>query len=149
MHLLIGLLYLVVGVLIIEKPGRAILDLTLLLAAFFLVGGLFRIVLSLVEQFHGWGWVSENDDEVIKIEVEAKNDVLLGWGILGRVKKGSRLTWERRKVNGEVWLPARTKVEVMGRTLLVRTFSVEAVTEFSDYMKFDVTTNETYTPRVN
>jgi hypothetical protein len=95
-------------------------------------------------KFRGRAWVSEDDYQVIKIEMEAVENVLLGWGILGRVHKGSRMVVERRKVNDEVWLPARLTFEVLGRSLLVRKFSVRAVTEFSDYKKFEVATSETF-----
>jgi hypothetical protein len=71
-------------------------------------------------------------------------NLLVGWGLLGRVHKGSRMLVERRKINDEVWLPARVTFEVVGRSLLVRKFSVRAVTEFSEYRKFDVATSETF-----
>jgi hypothetical protein len=51
---------------------------------------------------------------------------------------------ERRKVNGEVWLPYRTRIELRGRSLLIRKFAVVAVTEFSKYRKFLVDTKETF-----
>jgi uncharacterized membrane protein HdeD (DUF308 family) len=60
LHLLAGILYVVLGFLIIQRPGAAAAGFTLVLAAVFMVGGLFRIVSSLVDQFHGWGWVLLN-----------------------------------------------------------------------------------------
>jgi uncharacterized membrane protein HdeD (DUF308 family) len=56
LHMLAGILYLVAGVFLIESPAAAAVGLTLLVAAFLLVGGVFRIVVSLVERFDGWGW---------------------------------------------------------------------------------------------
>src|SRR4051794_23437269 len=44
LHLLGGVLDVVVGLLLMRHPDRAAAGLTLLLAAFFLVGGLFRAV---------------------------------------------------------------------------------------------------------
>jgi hypothetical protein len=95
-------------------------------------------------KFHGDAWVSADDYQVVKVELEASNDVLLGLGLVGRVHKGSRFTFERKKINDEVWLPGRVVIELTGRSLLVRKFSVRAVTEFSDYRKFAVTTAEAY-----
>lgn len=95
-------------------------------------------------KFRGRAWVSEHDYQVMKVEMEAVENLLVGWGILGRVHKGSRMIVERRKVNDEVWLPARVTFEVIGRAVLVRKFSVRAVTEFSDYKKFEVATSETF-----
>jgi uncharacterized membrane protein HdeD (DUF308 family) len=60
LHLLTGILYLVVGVFMIEKPVEAEVGLTLLVAASLLVGGILRIILSVVERFDGWGWMLLN-----------------------------------------------------------------------------------------
>jgi uncharacterized membrane protein HdeD (DUF308 family) len=60
LHLLAGVLYFIVGVFMIDKPLAGALTLTLLIAAGLLVGGIFRIVVSLVERFDGWGWMLLN-----------------------------------------------------------------------------------------
>jgi uncharacterized membrane protein HdeD (DUF308 family) len=60
LHLLAGALYLIVGMFMIENPVEAALGLTLVVAAYLLVGGILRIVLSVVERFDGWGWVLLN-----------------------------------------------------------------------------------------
>jgi uncharacterized membrane protein HdeD (DUF308 family) len=57
LSLLIGILYVVVGVLFLRDPGDALLAMTLLLACALMVGGLFRIIGSLMFQFPHWGWV--------------------------------------------------------------------------------------------
>ena len=59
-HLLAAILYLVVGILMIEHPAATAAGLTLMLAAAFLVGGLVRIVVAVTERFSGWGWVLAN-----------------------------------------------------------------------------------------
>jgi uncharacterized membrane protein HdeD (DUF308 family) len=41
----------------LEDPVRAATVITLLLAASFFVGGLLRIIFSLVVRFHAWPWV--------------------------------------------------------------------------------------------
>jgi uncharacterized membrane protein HdeD (DUF308 family) len=56
-ELLTGLLYLFVGLVVLSNPGIAALTLTLVMAVLFLVGGLFRIVTSLVYQFQNWEWL--------------------------------------------------------------------------------------------
>jgi uncharacterized membrane protein HdeD (DUF308 family) len=58
--LLLGILYLVTGVLCVIKPGAMAVGLTLWIAAFCLIAGLFRIVNSLVLRFSHWGWVFFN-----------------------------------------------------------------------------------------
>jgi len=56
-HLLMGILYAVVGGLIVGNPGEALALLTLMLAALLIVGGLFRVILAMKLQFPMWGWV--------------------------------------------------------------------------------------------
>lgn len=56
MHSIMGLFSIVVGVLIIIFPQVTAMTLTLLLAAFFLALGLFRISTSLILRFPNWGW---------------------------------------------------------------------------------------------
>jgi uncharacterized membrane protein HdeD (DUF308 family) len=59
-HLLIGALYTLVGFLIIDQPENAAVQLTLLIAIFLMVGGIFRIIFAVSERFAGWGWVLLN-----------------------------------------------------------------------------------------
>jgi uncharacterized membrane protein HdeD (DUF308 family) len=55
--LLTGLLYVVVGFMILANPGVTAVALTLVIALFLMFGGVFRIVVSLFVRFHHWGWV--------------------------------------------------------------------------------------------
>ena len=54
---LMGVLYIVVGLLFLEQPISALEALTLLLACALIVSGIFRIVGSLMSRFPQWGWV--------------------------------------------------------------------------------------------
>lgn len=54
---LVGILYIVVGGLLIARPVQSAESLTLLLAALFFVGGLFRIYAALVHRPSEWGWL--------------------------------------------------------------------------------------------
>jgi uncharacterized membrane protein HdeD (DUF308 family) len=54
--LLMGVLYVVMGVMFFRHPGDALIAVTLLLACAFIVGGLFRIIGSLMYRFPYWGW---------------------------------------------------------------------------------------------
>ncbi len=59
-HLLVGLVDLVLGVLMIEHPGVMAAALTLVLACGFLIGGALRVIYPLLERFPGWGWTLLN-----------------------------------------------------------------------------------------
>ncbi len=56
LHLLIGVLYLVVGALIVNTPIESAAGLTLILAAFFMTAGIFRMISAIMLRFHQWGW---------------------------------------------------------------------------------------------
>jgi uncharacterized membrane protein HdeD (DUF308 family) len=60
LHMLIGILYAVVGVMIVDQPAEAAIQLTLIIAIFLVISGLFRIVFAISERFTGWGWVLLN-----------------------------------------------------------------------------------------
>jgi len=60
LHLLAGILYAVIGFLMVTRPLAAAAGLTLMLAALFFVGGMFRIIAALSHRFPGWGWVLLN-----------------------------------------------------------------------------------------
>ncbi len=60
LSLLLGILYIVVGVLCVARPTITALNLTLLIAAFCFVAGLFRMLSSVLIRFEKWGWVFFN-----------------------------------------------------------------------------------------
>lgn len=57
LHLLGGVLYLILGIFLIDHPVEAALGVTLLVALGLLAGGILRIVVSVIERFEGWGWM--------------------------------------------------------------------------------------------
>lgn len=97
-------------------------------------------VVRYATKLKGHAWVDEVDGQVVRIRVELLEPIDIGWGILGRVHTGSVATFERRKVNGEVWLPWRARFDVAGRVALFRTFDIDTETTWWDYKKFSVDT---------
>ena len=75
LHLLTAAFYLFVGLFMLEDPMRAATVLTLLIAAYFFVGGVLRVAFSLLVQFPAWPWVLFNG----LIEVILGVIILLGW----------------------------------------------------------------------
>jgi uncharacterized membrane protein HdeD (DUF308 family) len=58
--MLIGVLYGVVGYMIVDAPGLSMLLLTKFIAIFLIVTGVFRIAAALFVRFPDWGWVLLN-----------------------------------------------------------------------------------------
>lgn len=90
---------------------------------------------KLMKKLRVKAWVSDTDYELVRVEAELIEDHTVGWGIIGRLHKGARAVYERRKVNDEIWLPRREVIMATGRALLFRTFDLHTVTEWSDYEK--------------
>jgi len=59
-QLLVGIVYLVVGMQIADTPIKAGLVLAVFVAGFFIVAGAFRAVVALVVRFPHWGWALLN-----------------------------------------------------------------------------------------
>ena len=55
--LLSGILGVVVGLMLLTNPIQGSITLTILLASFLFVGGLFKVVAALSHRFGGWGWL--------------------------------------------------------------------------------------------
>lgn len=56
LHVLNAVLSIIVGLMLIRHPLAGALVITLLLAAYFTVAGIFRIVAALSMRIQGWGW---------------------------------------------------------------------------------------------
>lgn len=56
LSLLSGIIYTVLGLMLTIHPTAGALSLTLLLAAFYIIGGIFRMITSAYMRFEMWGW---------------------------------------------------------------------------------------------
>ena len=91
-------------------------------------------------------WINEADHELVRLDAEVIDTLSIGFGVMVRLHKGSQLSFLRRRVNDEVWLPAAVHFSGGARVALVRTLRRSSTSEFSDYRKFSVDTATTYQP---
>lgn len=56
LHLIMGILYFIIGCMLIKNPIAGALSLTVLLGMFFLIVGIFKIIASLAARLPYWGW---------------------------------------------------------------------------------------------
>lgn len=56
LNFLLGLLYIMLGILLLRNPGIGALSLTMLMAAFFIASGVMRSIIALSVRFSHWGW---------------------------------------------------------------------------------------------
>jgi hypothetical protein len=99
-------------------------------------------------KMRGKAWFGETDQELIRIDLELLDDYSIGLGLVAKLNRGTRMVFQRRRVNNEIWLPSESHFKGTGRILLFKGFHIDAETAYSDYKKFSVETSVTYdTPR--
>ena len=100
----------------------------------------------ILKKFSGRAWIDEKDRQLVRAEAELNDDLSFGFGILAKLKKGAKAHLQRRKVNGEIWLPSEARFVGHGRVFLVKGIHVDTLSEYSDYKKFSVATDATASP---
>jgi hypothetical protein len=99
---------------------------------------------KILSKIHGKAWFSETDYELIRLEAELKDNISFGFGILAKINKGTRMAFQRRKINNEIWLPATSHVTGTGKLLIFKGFHIDQEAVYSDYQKFSVETSIEY-----
>ena len=84
--------------------------------------------------------------ELVRLDVEAIDDVNLGMGLLARVHKGTVALFERHKLHDGVWLPTRATYTMSARVLLLRQMRTSVISEFSNYRKTAIPGSVARTP---
>ena len=79
LSLLLGVLYLVTGFICAARPESAPISISLWIAAFLLVAGLFRMLASLIIRFDEWKWVFFNGLITFILGIS----IYVGWPITG------------------------------------------------------------------
>ena len=97
-----------------------------------------------MRHFRVHAWVSEDEHELVKLEAEAIDNLSIGMGVLAKLHKGTRLSFLRRKVNGEVWLPAVVNYKASARVGLLFSIRRSGTSEFSGYRKYTVDTSSSF-----
>lgn len=88
-----------------------------------------------LSKFHGQVWIDKSDLQMSKMDIEAIDNVSLGW-VLARIHKGARFVLEQTRVNDEVWLPRSLTFKVDARLALIKGFKLDGEESFRDYKKF-------------
>jgi hypothetical protein len=99
---------------------------------------------GVMRHFTVQAWIRESDHELVRLDAEAIETVPFGLELAARIHKGARLSVERRKVDGEVWLPARVSYGGSAKVGLIKMIRRSGTSEFSNYRKFTVDTSTAY-----
>jgi hypothetical protein len=95
---------------------------------------------KILRKIAGRAWIAEDDRQLARLEAETTDTISVGAGLLARVSKGSVFSFERRKVNDEIWLPTRAELMISGRLLLLKGLRQRQTVEYSDHRKYTVDT---------
>lgn len=85
------------------------------------------------EKTRGRLWIDKAEAQLVKADAEVFEAVNIGWGLLGRIEKGTRFLLERRQVAPDVWLPSVQTLRFDARVMLVKSVRNEVTTRYSDY----------------
>jgi hypothetical protein len=89
---------------------------------------------NLLRNMQGKLFIDKSDYTLARTEADVLQSVSFGL-FLGRLSKGTRLSFEQLRVNDEVWLPKNATAHVDARAL-VKAYRFDEHVVFSDYRKF-------------
>jgi hypothetical protein len=84
-------------------------------------------------------WIDQAENEMIKAEGEVFDTVNIGFGIIGRVEKGTRFHIERWKIDDRSWAMTYQKMRFAARVMLVKGMNQEMESRFTDYKRYPAT----------
>lgn len=85
------------------------------------------------EKVRGKLWIDKAESQLVRVDAEVFETVNIGWGVVGRIQKGTRFHLERRRLDDGSWLPASQTVRFAARVLLFKTISQEETTRYSEF----------------
>lgn len=91
----------------------------------------------IINHFSGQAWIDEADKELVTLKVDCLDSVSVKFGFIFRLLKGSRGHMERRKIDGEAWLPTYSRFTGSGRVFFIARVDLDQESEFSSYRRID------------
>ncbi len=85
------------------------------------------------EKMKGAIWLDKSTSELVQADAEMFDTVSVGFGILGKIEKGTRFQMHRRMMPDGSWLIDRQKIRFGARIMLVKNLRSEALTEWTDF----------------
>jgi hypothetical protein len=91
---------------------------------------------KVIQKLDGRAWIDEQDKQLVRLEGRLLENVGVGPAKLARLQKGATAYFQRRKVNGEIWLPAEARFSGAAKVFLFFGGRLELQSRYSDYKKF-------------
>lgn len=90
---------------------------------------------KMLSKFKARFYITKQDNALLKLEAEAIDTVSFGL-ILARLDRGARFTLERARVNNELWVPLRIKVDFDAKVALFKRLKVDLQIDYTNFRKF-------------
>jgi hypothetical protein len=97
---------------------------------------------KVLKKIAGRAWIDEEDLQLVRVEGQLLDGLGVGPGRIFRLKKGAKAFFQRRKLNGEAWLPIEGRFVGAAKILFVTVGRVDVRSRYSDHKKFSVATEE-------
>ncbi|MGH9660053.1 MAG: hypothetical protein ACRD96_16010 [Bryobacteraceae bacterium] len=94
------------------------------------------------EKTRGRVWIDKLTSDLIRADVEVFDTVSIGWGMLGRIEKGTRFYLDRRPVD-DTYLPDTQTIRFGARMMLFKTMHNEVTTRYSGFRRRPPSTSGT------
>jgi hypothetical protein len=80
-------------------------------------------------------WIDESTYDVVRFEGQTIETVTYGWGLVARVHEGGKLTFDRRPVDNDVWLPSAYTLVGDVRLFLLKETRFDREVHFSNFSR--------------
>ena len=97
---------------------------------------------KVVQKLTGRAWVDEEDRQLVRLEARLTDSMGVGPAKLARLQKGATAFFQRKKINGEIWLPTEARFTGAAKAFLLFGARLDVHSTFGDYKKFSVGTEE-------
>lgn len=85
------------------------------------------------EKVRGKIWMDAADGEIVRVDAEVFDTVSIGWGLVGKIQKGTRFHLERRRLANGNWLPDSQSIRFAANYLVFKSLAQEEITRYSEY----------------
>lgn len=87
------------------------------------------------EKMKGELWIDRETSELAKVDAEMFDTVSVGFGVLGKIEKGTRFSMRRRMMTAadSHWFTEERTIRFSARVLLLKTIRTESTSLLSDY----------------
>lgn len=85
------------------------------------------------EKVRGKVWVDQTEKDLVRVDAEVFDTISVGFGLLGRVEKGTRFVLNRARVSEGHYFTESSKVNFTAKVLIFKTLINEISTQYSNF----------------